>query len=261
MTIAYEPLRKLVAECVDARIEAACGVYLKGLGVRTIHRQGLPRLQRGHQPPGRRLPRPLAPGPRRDGRDGRGGSRMSLLPISQAAAIVHCHPSQLGHLCRTGMLANARKQKLLTGNLGWFVDLSEVREMIRTKDAFGLARSGPWSPVVRPAPDGELSELQYAVLAAEGWHDLEDIQPDSSAPGAVRASWSDGEAFTVYVDGETDRYTYRLHAWQQKLPAGPTLLALRREHSAAEIAVTYGVHPNTVRFALSKARKGDPNRE
>jgi len=36
MTLTYEPLKRLLAESVDARIEAACMIYLKALGTRTI---------------------------------------------------------------------------------------------------------------------------------------------------------------------------------------------------------------------------------
>jgi len=34
MTLSYEPLRQLLAASVDARIEAACIIYLKALGAR-----------------------------------------------------------------------------------------------------------------------------------------------------------------------------------------------------------------------------------
>lgn len=135
------------------------------------------------------------------------GIPMTLLTASQAGALVGKSGRTVTSLCRRGKLQSAQL-KHIPGYTRprWLVDPDELQTYMKTK--WHGRKLRPDSQLNHPPPPGELTALQHQVIAAEPWHQLENIQPDDIHPGAVRVQWSDGESFTIHPNGETDAYRY-----------------------------------------------------
>jgi hypothetical protein len=138
---------------------------------------------------------------------------VTLVSTTKAARRYGLETWRVTDLCRRGQLTKTR-QAIPDGQkrARWYCDLEELEEYLvrRGRPGRKFHQAEPWEPrLVHPPEPGQLSEIQLAAIAGEYWHELEDLQPVSGSPGAVRATWSDGEAFTIYQNGETDAYTYR----------------------------------------------------
>jgi hypothetical protein len=131
------------------------------------------------------------------------------LTAVQATARFNISYSRLLDLCRAGELRSAHKaQGMHGGQACWQIDPDELKRFLGQRGPAYNAGSvpEPWSPRYRPAPPGEPTELQYAVLAGESWHDLLDMQMRDD--GSLWTKWSDGERFIIRPDGELDKFTY-----------------------------------------------------
>jgi hypothetical protein len=137
---------------------------------------------------------------------------VTLISTTQAAREVGLKTWRVTDLCRRGQLTRVR-QAVPDGQkrARWYCDLEELEAYLERH-----GRPGPkfrqvpaWDPQFTDPEPGELSGLQLQLLSQEqARHELTDLQPVAEVPGAVRVTWSDGEAFTLYPNGETDAYTY-----------------------------------------------------
>lgn len=131
---------------------------------------------------------------------------MTMLTVTQAAARVKRSPNSVLRYCRSGHVRAIRGRHPQRNQTVWLVDIADLIDHIAGR----RSRPDPdaWNPAVSAAADGDLTEVQHQCIARERWHELLDIQPDDAAPGAVRATWSDGETFAILPDGDTTGYRY-----------------------------------------------------
>jgi len=189
----------------------------------------------------------------------------TYVPLSVAEELTGRSHCWISKQCCTGMIVNAHKQRPGDGRggvPGWVVDLDELYQ-IDAACSRQQSPDDPWSPIVAPAPEGDLTDVQISHLANEHWHDLEDLQPDPVITGAVRVSWSDGESYTLHPDGETGDHRFA-HAGNQahrKLPSDDELLALAESLTQREIARRYDSSSSSVSWALRRIRERSSNCE
>ena len=139
---------------------------------------------------------------------------MTLILTSKAARRYGLKTWRVTDLCRRGHLTKTRKEAPEGQRRArWHCDLEELGEYLARHGPPGreFNRAARWeAQLARPPEPGELSEIQLDLIGKEKlYHELIDMQPVAESPGAVRVSWSDGEAFTIHQNGETNAYTYQ----------------------------------------------------
>jgi len=136
---------------------------------------------------------------------------MTYVTLREAAEQVDRSATGIRKMCAEGRVRSKKGPHPRRKNTVWLVDIDALSDYIGRstgRPRTGTAQALEWSPVIISDNTGDLTLPQQSCIANEPWHDLVDIQPDDSAPGAVRVWWSDGESFAIYPNGDTGGYYY-----------------------------------------------------
>jgi len=135
---------------------------------------------------------------------------MTMLTVTQAAQRVSRSVGAVRRYCQLGRVRATKDRHPTRGSVRvWYVDIDDLTTYVTT-GAGGDSRPEADTPLpdVPPPPAGQLTTYQRQCVARETHHQLLDLQPVPIAPGAVRATWSDGETFAILPNGDTDAYNY-----------------------------------------------------
>lgn len=134
---------------------------------------------------------------------------MTMLPISQVARELGVDRRLIYSRIKHGRIQRAERiRRPGYRRATWLIDPDEAREHFDVHPPKSYTIGGPAVAPVDPAPPGELTDVQHAIIASEHWHNLVDIQPDPSTRGAARTWWSDGESYVLLPNGEQTGYSY-----------------------------------------------------